>query len=143
MDIIDSACRSELMARIKGTNTKPEIHVRRVAHAMGLRFRLHRKDLPGRPDLVFPRYRTVVFVHGCFWHRHKDCTFATTPKTRAAFWAAKFAANIERDARNKADLRRLGWRVIVLWECELERPGFVEKVLGKALRDTSKASKRA
>lgn len=132
MDIIDPALRSRLMGSIRSTNTKPELYVRRVAHAMGYRFRLHRKDLPGRPDLAFPKYRTVIFVHGCFWHRHPRCVFATTPKTRAAFWATKFAANVERDSRNKSDLRRLGWRVIVLWECELARPNFVERALAKA-----------
>src|SRR6185312_2203650 len=107
MDIMDSTERSRLMARIKGKNTKPEMRVRSLAHAMGYRFRIHRKDLPGRPDLVFPKFRTAVFVHGCFWHRHPRCLLATTPKTRRAFWAAKFAGNIQRDARNQADLRRL------------------------------------
>ena len=92
--------------------------VRRVLHGAGYRFRLHRRDLPGSPDVVLPRHRLAVFVHGCFWHRHTGCPRTTTPKTRAAFWASKFAANIARDERATAELGRLGWRVHVVWECE-------------------------
>ena len=119
---IVSAVRSRNMAAIRGKDTAPELAVRRILHAMGLRFRLHRKDLPGRPDIVLPKHRTVVFVHGCFWHRHEACRYTTTPKTRQEFWQSKFAANIERDNRNRTDLLQLGWRVIVIWECELRRP---------------------
>ena len=115
-----SSVRSRNMAAIRGKDTAPELAVRRILHAMGLRFRLHRKDLPGRPDIVLPKHRTVVFVHGCFWHRHEDCRYTTTPKTRQEFWQAKFAANVERDRRNRTDLQQLGWRVIVVWECELK-----------------------
>lgn len=111
--------RSRNMAAIRGKDTAPELAVRRMLHGMGLRFRLHRKELPGRPDIVLPRHRTVVFVHGCFWHRHQGCRFTTTPKTRREFWQAKFDGNVARDRRNQAELVQLGWRVIVVWECEL------------------------
>jgi len=117
-DIVDSKRRSEMMAGIRGRDTTPELAVRRIAHRMGLRFRLHRKDLPGRPDLVFPKHRLVVFVHGCFWHRHEGCRYAYTPKSRIAFWKEKFSANVARDQRQEAALRALGWRVLVIWGCE-------------------------
>ncbi|MCE1003804.1 very short patch repair endonuclease [Pseudomonas sp. NMI1173_11] len=106
------------MRAVKRAHTKPEIIVRQALHALGLRFRLHRRDLPGSPDIVLPRLRTVVFVHGCFWHRHPACRFATTPKSRQEYWLPKFEANVERDARKEAQLRELGWRVVVIWECE-------------------------
>lgn len=117
--------RSALMARVKGKNTAPELIVRRLVHAGGFRFRLHRRDLPGSPDLVFPRYRAVIFVHGCFWHRHEGCSRTTTPKTRTAFWNNKFEANVARDARVAAELEQQGWRVLVLWECETKNPGHL------------------
>jgi DNA mismatch endonuclease (patch repair protein) len=118
MDIVSSEKRSQMMAGIRSKNTRPEIAVRSVVHSLGLRFRLHRTDLPGRPDLVLTKHRTVIFVHGCFWHRHA-CGLAAMPKTRPEFWAAKFASNVSRDARNKIALVDLGWRVIEVWECEL------------------------
>ncbi len=99
---------------------------------MGLRFRLHRDDLPGTPDLVFPKHRTVVFVHGCFWHRHADCRKATTPKTKTDFWARKFKRNQERDAENVAELDALEWRVIVIWECQTRRPEEIAIALARA-----------
>lgn len=107
------------MAAIRGRDTTPELRVRRLLHLLGYRFRLHRRDLPGSPDIVLPRYRTVIFVHGCFWHRHPDCRYTTTPKTRTDFWAAKFQKNMERDARQQSDLRSAGWTVVIVWECEL------------------------
>ena len=110
--------RSWNMSRIRGTNTKPELVVRKLLHEMGYRFRLHRADLPGRPDIVLPRHKTVVFVHGCYWHRHPGCRFAYTPKSRQSFWNAKFTSNVARDQRNQRDLKEAGWRVIVIWECE-------------------------
>ena len=113
--------RSDIMRAVKRANTAPEIIVRQVLHALGLRFRLHRRDLPGSPDVVLPRFRTVIFVHGCFWHRHPDCRYTTTPKTRQEYWLPKFAANIERDARKEAQLQALGWRVLLVWECETKR----------------------
>lgn len=106
------------MRAVKRAHTRPEIVVRQALHALGLRFRLHRRDLPGSPDIVLPKFRTVVFVHGCFWHRHPDCRYATTPKSRQEYWLPKFEANVERDARKEAQLRELGWRVLVMWECE-------------------------
>lgn len=106
------------MRAVKRAHTKPEIIVRQALHALGLRFRLHRRDLPGSPDIVLPRLGTVVFVHGCFWHRHPGCRYATTPKSRQEYWLPKFEANVERDARKEAQLRELGWRVAVIWECE-------------------------
>ena len=110
--------RSDIMRAVKRSHTAPEIVVRQALHALGLRFRLHRRDLPGSPDIVLPKFRTVVFVHGCFWHRHPDCRYATTPKSRQEYWLPKFEANVERDARKEAQLRELGWRVLVMWECE-------------------------
>ena len=127
MDIVDPQRRSEIMARIRPRDTQPELAVRRVAHRLGFRFRLHAKDLPGRPDLVLKRHRTVIFVHGCFWHRHAGCANATMPKTRVEFWEAKFNDNVSRDARNLATLRAAGWRVITIWECETEGGGVVEQ----------------
>lgn len=114
------------MSRIKGENTTPELVVRRRAHALGFRFRLHRRDLPGTPDLVFPKFRKVIFVHGCFWHRHAGCKMASTPKIRAAFWQTKFDANVKRDARKEAQLRTLGWDVLVIWECQTRNPALLE-----------------
>lgn len=116
--------RSERMSRIKGKNSKPEMVVRRLVHGMGYRYRLHRKDLPGKPDLVLPRHRTVIFVHGCFWHRHHDatCTLARMPKSRLEFWEPKLEANHLRDIRNKEALEALGWRVLTVWECEVKEP---------------------
>jgi len=107
------------MSRIKGRNTKPELAVRSLLHRMGYRFRLHKANLPGKPDIVLARYKTVIFVHGCFWHRHKDCRFAYTPKSRTEFWLKKLESNVIRDIQVKSDLELLGWRVITLWECEL------------------------
>lgn len=106
------------MARIGPRDTKPEIVVRRLLHGMGRRFRLHRKELPGTPDIVLPSSRKAIFVHGCFWHRHEGCPKATTPKTRTEFWQEKFSRNIERDARKEMQLRAAGWNVITVWECE-------------------------
>ena len=110
--------RSRNMSAIKSKNTKPEIAVRKVLHSMGYRFRLHSKDLPGSPDIVLPKYKTVIFVHGCFWHRHKDCKYATTPKTRQEFWNKKFTTNIERDLEIHEKIKNLNWRSVVIWECE-------------------------
>ena len=111
--------RSRNMSAIKSKNTKPEIKVRKVLHSMGYRFRLHRKDLPGSPDIVLPKYKTVIFVHGCFWHRHENCKYASTPKTRKEFWENKFKANVKRDKNNFKELKNLNWKVLVIWECEL------------------------
>lgn len=106
------------MSSIRGSNTRPERLVRQYLHSAGLRFRLHVQGLPGRPDLVFPRYQAAVFVHGCFWHRHADCRFTTMPGTRVEFWQTKFKQNVSRDLRVAALLREAGWRVFTIWECE-------------------------
>ena len=117
-DIFDPEKRSEIMSRIRGRDTRPELIVRRIAHGLGFRFRLHRKDLPGRPDIVFPRHQAVIVVHGCFWHRHPGCKRASSPKTRVRYWQNKFEDNVVRDKRNETALRDLGWKVMVIWECE-------------------------
>ena len=106
------------MAAIKSKDTKPEIAVRKLLHSLGYRFRLHRKDLPGSPDIVLPKYRTAIFVHGCFWHRHENCKYASTPKTRQEFWNKKFTTNIDRDLVIQNKIKNLNWRYIVIWECE-------------------------
>ena len=114
-----SEARSRNMSAIKSKNTRPEIIVRKFLHSKGYRFRIHRKDLPGSPDIVLPKYKTVVFVHGCFWHRHEGCKYKTTPKTRTEFWENKFNENIKRDKNNFKELKKLNWKVLVIWECEL------------------------
>lgn len=118
MDRVPQETRSALMARIRHKDTKPEMKVRRLAHRLGFRFRLHRPDLPGKPDLVFPSRRAAILVHGCFWHQHEGCRKATIPRTRQDFWEAKLGRNVERDRATEAALRKLGWRVLVVWECE-------------------------
>ena len=118
MDRIAGASRSALMSRVRSRNTQPERAVRRAAFALGLRFRLHRRDLPGTPDLVFPKYKVVIMVHGCFWHQHRGCKRATVPKTRVDFWKKKLHGNIERDSAVVDKLKALGWQVETIWECE-------------------------
>lgn len=117
-DVLSPEQRRRNMSRIRGRDTEPEKIVRSMLHRMGYRFRLHRRDLPGRPDIVLPRLRSVIFVHGCFWHRHPGCRYTTTPKTRAEFWQKKFDENVTRDRRNVAALQKSGWRVLCVWECE-------------------------
>ncbi|PTT04639.1 very short patch repair endonuclease [Pseudomonas sp. HMWF006] len=118
-DFLSPKDRSERMARIKGNNTRPEIALRKVLHSLGLRFRLNGGGLPGKPDLIFPRYKAVVFVHGCFWHRHLNCSIATTPKSNTAFWVEKFEKNVARDNRVTSSLQALNWKVFIVWECEV------------------------
>lgn len=110
-----------MMAGITGKDTQPEMLVRRALHAHGFRFRLHAPSLPGKPDIVLPKYRAAIFVHGCFWHRHPGCRFATTPTTRPEFWATKFESNRQRDRRNVKALRDAGWRVATVWECDIRK----------------------
>lgn len=139
-DIVDRATRSRMMSGIRGRNTRPEMAVRRHLHAAGLRFRLHRKDLPGKPDIVLPRHKVAIFVHGCFWHRHAGCPKATTPSSNVEFWQKKFADNVARDVRDRAALEALGWRVLVVWECELKGgvPGWLVEAIrgGEALEQS-------
>ncbi len=131
MDRLSPDARSRLMSRVRGKDTKPEMVVRRLAHSLGYRFRLHRKELPGRPDLVFPGRRAVVFVHGCFWHRHEGCRLASTPKSNEAFWEAKFGRNVERDRAAVEKLEADGWRVLTVWECETrDREGMAAQLRG-------------
>jgi DNA mismatch endonuclease (patch repair protein) len=124
------------MSRIRSKNTKPEIAVRKAAHALGLRFRLHRRDLPGTPDLVLAGRRTAIFVHGCFWHRH-GCGRATPPTSNIEYWTAKFERNVQRDARNAAELRKLGWRCVRIWECETTDPKKLAGVLRRKVATRS------
>lgn len=124
------------MSRVRSKDTSPEMRVRRLAHALGLRFRLHRRDLPGKPDLVFPRHRVALFVHGCFWHRHPNCAKASTPKSRISFWESKFTRNVDRDRQNVTHLKAMGWRVLVLWECETKSDEQIFEVLSRIVRDS-------
>lgn len=117
-DRISKERRSWNMSMIKGSDTKPERAVRSMLHQMGFRFRLNRKDLPGKPDIVLPKYKTVIFVHGCFWHRHQGCKFAYTPKSRVDFWNKKFAENMNRDRKTTSELQKKGWKVLIIWECQ-------------------------
>jgi DNA mismatch endonuclease (patch repair protein) len=126
-DIVDKQTRSRMMAGIRGQDTKPELALRRALHARGFRFRLHAKNVPGRPDLVFPKHRAVVFVHGCFWHRHQSCRYATTPSTRPEFWRAKFESNVARDAAVHTMLLQAAWRVATVWECSLRKSAQVAR----------------
>jgi len=118
VDNLTTEKRSWNMSHIKGKDTKAEVFVRSLLHRLGYRFRLHRHDLPGKPDIVLPKYNTVIFVHGCFWHRHEGCKLAYTPKSRIEFWGKKFLENSQRDIRNKDALEKLGWKVFIIWECE-------------------------
>jgi DNA mismatch endonuclease (patch repair protein) len=125
MDVVDKATRSRMMSGIRGKDTQPERTVRSFLHRAGYRFRLHAK-LPGKPDLVLPKYRTAVFVHGCFWHRHEGCRFCTTPANNALVWQEKFADNVRRDAKVRQQLEALGWKVLVVWSCELDSSSLQE-----------------
>jgi len=127
-DVVPPRVRSRMMSGIRGKDTKPEMVVRRGLHAMGFRFRLHDRSLPGNPDLVLRKYRTVIFVHGCFWHRH-DCRYFKWPATRPEFWRNKILRNVERDEENVAALEAMGWRVLTVWECETRNPEFGARLL--------------
>jgi DNA mismatch endonuclease (patch repair protein) len=133
-DRLTSAQRSHNMARIRGTHTAPERMVRSALHRAGFRFRLYRRDLPGHPDVVLPKYSAVVFVHGCFWHRHPGCIYATSPKTRASFWSVKLSGNRKRDIRQTRSLLGAGWRVLVVWECALRKPDGLTAATASAIK---------
>lgn len=122
MDRISASRRSENMRRIRSRDTAPEILIRRLVYALGYRFRLHREDLPGKPDLTFPRLRKVIFVHGCFWHQHDGCVESRIPKSNRSYWVPKLARNKKRDEENRRALRRLGWRSLIIWECQVSKP---------------------
>lgn len=128
VDSVTPALRSEIMSRIRGKNTRPEMFVRNMLHKAGYRYRLHVVGLPGKPDLVFPGRKKVIFIHGCFWHMHEGCTQARIPKTRVEFWTTKLHSNKERDKRNVEELRSAGWQVLTIWECELSNPELLENL---------------
>ena len=132
-DKLTPEARSALMAKVHSKDTVPEMRVRKAAHAMGLRFRLGRRDLPGSPDLIFPRHRLAVFVHGCFWHRHPDCRRASLPATRPDFWEVKFAKNVARDRAAVTALHDKGWETLVIWECETKDQAQVQHALRNAI----------
>ena len=127
-DVHSPATRSYNMSQIKGKDTKPELLVRQYLHAQGLRYRLHDKALPGKPDLVLPKYKTIVFVHGCFWHKHEGCRYFVVPKTRTDFWLNKIGKNVVNDERQQAELAAAGWKVLTVWECEL-KPAVRDRTL--------------
>lgn len=135
MDKLTKEKRSWNMAQIKSRDTKPEKIVRSLLHRMGFRFRLNRKDLPGKPDIVLPKYKTIIFVHGCFWHRHIGCKYATTPKTNINYWTTKFKNNIARDEENEAKLQSEGWHVFTVWECELKDISGLKNRVNKYFRE--------
>lgn len=137
VDRISQERRSWNMSRIRGRDTGPELKLRSLLHRAGYRFRLHDRKLPGRPDIVLKKYRTAIFVHGCYWHRHPGCPKATTPQTRKEFWQKKFDATVQRDRRKAAELRAMGWQVITVWECELEKAPVA--VLRKVCRQMKEA----
>jgi len=132
-DHVDRKTRSLIMAAVRSEDTKPELAVRKIVHAMGYRYRLHDRKLPGRPDLVFVSRCKAIFVHGCFWHRHTGCRYATSPKTHVAFWKAKFSYKVARDRRNRRELKKLGWVVLTVWQCELKNPKKLTERLNEFL----------
>jgi DNA mismatch endonuclease (patch repair protein) len=138
VDILTPEKRSWNMSRIRNKNTRPEKAVRSALRRMGVRFSLHRKSLSGKPDIVLTRHKIAIFVHGCFWHRHKRCKFAYTPKSRKKFWLGKFQENITRDARIKNTLRKNGWKVITIWECWTEKPDLLTRKLETLLNSISR-----
>lgn len=134
-DVLTSEQRRRNMQAIRGRDTKPEMIVRRIVHRLGYRFRLHRRDLPGRPDIVLPRLRKVILVHGCFWHQHGRCRYATRPATRPEFWASKLDGNRARDSRVRRELRSLGWKVLIVWECQTREVEALSQQIDAFLHD--------
>ena len=133
-DKLTKARRSRNMAAIRSKDMKPEKVVRSLVHRLGFRFRLHQKDLPGTPDLVFPSMKKVIFVHGCFWHQHQTCREGRVPNSRQEYWIPKLTRNVERDAQHVLSLRKQGWKVLTLWECEIEKNGAIERKIVKFLK---------
>jgi DNA mismatch endonuclease, patch repair protein len=143
MDVYSPEKRSAVMARVRAVNTKPELVVRRRLHALGFRFRLHARDLPGTPDIVLPRYRSVIFVHGCFWHGHTACPKAKLPSSNTQFWTKKIARNVERDKDACSVLKRNGWRVFLIWECGLaNKRSFEQLVKSLLMESTAKPTRK-
>lgn len=139
VDRLDTAARSALMRSIKASNTSPELFVRQLLHRLGYRFRLHRKDLPGKPDIVLPKHKAVIFVNGCFWHSHLACKAGHVPKSRIEYWGPKLEKTKARDIRNNANLEAAGWRVLVIWECDVKNENnlteIIESFLCKKIQD--------
>jgi DNA mismatch endonuclease, patch repair protein len=133
MDSLSKSRRSWNMSKIRGKDTKPEINVRSLLHRLGYRFRLNRKDIPGKPDIALPKYKTVIYVHGCFWHRHEGCKLAYTPKSNLGFWEAKFQKNLQRDLMVQEELLTSDWKPLVIWECELRDMELLESKLQRIL----------
>lgn len=134
VDIVSVGRRSKMMSRIRGRDTAPELALRRGLHRLGFRFRLHGKGIPGRPDVIFPKLRSAIFVHGCFWHRHEGCKFAYEPKSRTSFWKEKFDSNVARDERQIRELKKLGWRTLVVWECSLRTDVRRQRTINRAAK---------
>ena len=141
MDVFSREKRSQIMSRVSGKNTKPELIVRSLLHSMGYRFRLHRSDLPGKPDITLPKYKKVIFVHGCFWHGHKDCQRSKRPITNKKFWHEKLDRNIERDKANIRNIKELGWDVLVVWTCEVKDINHLKNKLISFLESKEKQKK--
>ena len=135
-----STKRSAIMRAVKGKHTKPELIVRSIIHQMGFRFSLHKKELPGRPDICLPKYKLAIFVHGCFWHRHFNCKFATMPSSNVEFWSDKFRLNIKRDKEKANSLRRAGWRVFTIWGCECRKPQVLRQKIHRKLQSIKSAT---
>ena len=129
MDIWSKEKRSNVMSKIRGKNTKPELSLRSLLFKEGYRFRIHKKDLPGKPDIVLPKYKVAIFVHGCFWHYHVDCREGRIPDTNSDFWKTKLEKNIDRDNKNVASLKEQGWQVVVVWECDLKNEETCSRVI--------------
>ena len=141
VDIVSPQKRSWMMSRVRDRDTGPEILVRSMVHRMGFRFRLHRDDLPGKPDIVLPRHRKVIFVHGCFWHQHEGCPHSKRPSSRVEFWNSKLDDNIRRDRKNHEALAGLGWNILIVWECETQNPESMRKKLNRFLTASEKPRK--
>lgn len=142
MDHVAPEKRSEIMRLVKGKDTKPELVVRQLLHRMGYRYRLHRRDLPGKPDIVFASKKKAIFVHGCFWHRHPGCRWTTMPKTKVEFWERKFESNVTRDSRTLAELKSHGWDVLIVWQCETRDLESLADTLQKFLRNGIEQSEK-
>jgi len=135
MSVEDSRITKKRLGAVKSTDTRPEMRVRRLVHAMGYRFRLHRKDLPGKPDIVLPKCKTVILIHGCFWHQHEGCSMAAKPKRNKKYWNEKFKRNKTRDALRKKQLENLGWKVVTIWECETQKRDELIRKLREVLQN--------